>query len=358
MRYLILLLIWLYTPVVLVAQDTAISQKVFSATHISFGKDDLSSFYSSFCISGDRVFFLANDYKLYCLDKHTGATEWVFGARHKTNLPPYSSGQNVFVCQSVKDENKTVRLDARSGAVIQTLSIAQLRSQPCFRDSIMYTTTITDGGGQVLAYDFSTNSIAWKKFIAHGIDTRPYYHQNKMIVNAEVGNWVEMDYNGQLPDADCNNEAKTNNDITQSNCTKHFYFLTHDGQEIPGEFVEKNLGGNPGKIRYSDDQTFILTENKLLILGNNKKIKKDIAIENVIALKEHGPYDYAEILKIEHDSIWFVYQNTFAVYDFRKGKTLSAMDLSKWGIHQAMMNENNLWVISKSDGQLYGLKLN
>ena len=53
----------------------------------------------------------------------------------------------------------------------------------------------------------------------------------------------------------------------------------------------------------------------------------------------------------------FFYLDTIVLYDFKNNKTLKTFDCTQWNVHQAILENNNLWLISRKDGQLVGLEL-
>jgi hypothetical protein len=60
---------------------------------------------------------------------------------------------------------------------------------------------------------------------------------------------------------------------------------------------------------------------------------------------------------VEENTVWFVYENILGVYDFKKNKTIKAYDLSSWNPHQVVLDENKVWLISKTNGELVTLEL-
>jgi len=339
------------------AQDFAFVPNTFFSTHITFTENNLSDFYSSFIIDHNRVVFIANNYKTYGFDKQTGATQWEFDADRKTNQLPFIYGNSVIVGNFANEKHNCVRLDLNTGTLIQTLSIEPLNTQPFLKDSIMYCTAVYDGdGGQIMAYDLKANHIIWKKFIAHGVDAQPYFMQNKIIANAEENNWFELNYKGQLMDSTCGERPDIF--VPDIICIRKFRFLTHDDYEINEQFIEKQFGSNAGiKMKYGTDNTVVLGAEKLLVIGSKKKILKNIDIEKIITLPGTPDNEYLEILKVEKNMIWFFWKNSLAVYNFKKSKTIHQYNLSKWNVHQIMLDVNNVWLISENDGQLYGLNL-
>lgn len=64
---------------------------------------------------------------------------------------------------------------------------------------------------------------------------------------------------------------------------------------------------------------------------------------------------YSSILALQQESVWFNYQNRLLHYDFKNKKLLRKIDLTKWNPHQILLEKRTIWLISKNDGQLYGL---
>jgi hypothetical protein len=334
------------------------AQTEFFHSKINFSESQLDSFYSSFGIDSTQVYFNANDYYVYAYDKKTEILNWSHYVANKSNNAPKLYQNNVFIRKHLSEyENKCVQLNAKTGDTIQTLTIESINTQPFFKGDIMFCTAINpEIGGAVLAYDLKKNSVIWQKFIAHGVDKQPYYLKHKIIANVEADNWFEINYNGKLLDITCNN--KSNIFAEDIKCVKNYKFLTHDGKKITVEFIGKNTG-NYGevKVKSSKNITIVLSYENLLIIGNNKKIKKNIEINQLIALPEIHVNDYMEILQIKDNKIWFFYENTLVVYDFKNDKILKTYDLTQWNAHQAVLEGNNLWLISRKDGELIGLEL-
>jgi len=70
-----------------------------------------------------------------------------------------------------------------------------------------------------------------------------------------------------------------------------------------------------------------------------------------------GISSYREILKIDDTTIWFFYKNLTVVYDYINYKLINTIDVSTWRPHQVVVEDTQLWLISKNDGQLVGLEL-
>jgi hypothetical protein len=155
-----------------------------------------------------------------------------------------------------------------------------------------------------------------------------------------------MDYNGTLLDTACNN--KINLDIEDITCVRNFKYLTHNQKELPHSYLDTYEGV---KIKYTKDKTFVLVGRKMLIIDDMNNIEKEIKLEALLNLTENQVSNYNEILKIEGNTIWFFTYNTLIVYDFKIAKTLKKFDLKQWNVHQAILDNRNLWFISRKDGE-------
>ena len=96
----------------------------------------------------------------------------------------------------------------------------------------------------------------------------------------------------------------------------------------------------------------------MLIINSNNKIEREIKLQEILKLDENQVSNYKEILKVEENTVWFFSYNILTVYDFENNKTLQTFDLNQWNPHQTVLDGNNLWLISRNDGELIGLELN
>jgi hypothetical protein len=334
--------------------NSAISQTEFFRSKIPFSAEQLGNFYSSFSADSTQVYISANDYYVHSIDKKSGAINWSYYAGTKSNEAPKVHGENVFVGKHFSEyDNKCVQLNAITGDTIQTLKIEALETQPFFRDHLMYVTAVVPAiGGAVVAYDLKKNAVAWQKFNAHGVSAQPYYLEDKIIANAEGDNWFELDYNGKLLDTVC--KQKANLFLEDIKCVRNFKYLTHNQKELSVGYFDAD---EPLKLAYTKERTFVLGETKMLVVNNKNKVEKTIMLEEIIPATEDQMGAYAEILKAEGTVVWLLAHNTLALYDIKSGKSTKTYDLAKWNIHQAALEGNKLWLISRTDGQLVGLTL-
>lgn len=338
----------------LLFSNSMLSQKEFFNSKIDFTIEQLENFHSSFTMDTTQVYFTANDYKLYVYDKITGTLNWTYYMANKSDNAVKLYRDNVFVSKHLSEyEDKCMQLNTKTGDTIQSLAIISLNTQPVFKGDLMYATAIdVETGGIIMAYDLKKNETVWKRFIAHGVDTTPYYLKDKIIANAEADNWFELNYNGKLLDTTC--KQKSNLFVEDIKCVRKFKYLTHNQKEQSGSYFEsyENI-----KIKYTKDKTIVLGENKMLIINSNNKIEREIKLQEILKLAENQVSNYKEILKVEETTVWFFSYNILTVYDFENNKTLQTFDLNQWHPHQAILDGNNLWLISRDDGELVGVKL-
>lgn len=334
------------------------AQTEFFHSKINFSENQLDNFYSSISMDSTQIYFNANDYKVYAYDKKTGILNWSYYAANKSNNAPKSYQNFVFIEKHISEyENKCVQLNSKTGDTIQTLLIESINTKPVFVENIMYFTGIDAAiGGAVIAYNLKKNNVIWEKFIAHGVDKQPYYLKDKIIANAEDDNWFELDYNGKLLDTTC--EYKANLFVENIKCVQNFVYLTHDNRGISQYFLQEHFDDYENlKVSSHSNYTFLLGYSKLIILKDNLKIYKEIEVDQIITLTETGNNDLREILKVDNSTVWFFYKNLVVVYDYKKGETIKTFDLSLWRPHQIIYENNNLWLISRNDGEMYGLEL-
>lgn len=347
-----------YILIVLFVSVKVAAQTEFFHSKINLPESQLDHFFSSFSIDSTQVYFNANDYYVYTYDKKTGILNWSYYLANKTNNAPIPNQTSLFVSKHLSEYNdKCVQLNSRTGDTIQTLIIKSINSKPIFKENVMYCTGIDDGiGGAVLAYDLKKNNVIWEKFIAHGVDRQPYYLKDKIVANVEDDNWFELDYNGKFLDTTC--EYKANLFVEDIKCVQNYVHLTHNNEGISQYFLQEYFGDYENlKVSSYNNYTFILGYSKLMILGNKLEIYKEINVDQIITLPKTGNNDLRKILKIDDSSIWFFYKNLIVVYDYKKDKTVKTVDLTQWRAHEVILENNNLWLISRKDGQLVGLEL-
>lgn len=341
----------------LIYSNATTAQTVFFNSKINFSESQLDKFYSSFSVHSSQVYFNANDYYVYAYDKQTGVLKWSYYLANKTNTAPVAYQNNLIVSKySSEVGDKCLQLNSKTGDTIQTLTLQSINTKPIFKENVMYCTAIDGGyGGAVIAYDLKKNNIIWGKFIAHGVDRQPYYLKDKIIANAEEDNWFELDYNGKMVDTTC--EYKTNLFVEDIKCVQNYIHRTHDNKGISQAFLLEYFGDYENlKVDSTNNYTFLLSDSKLMILKDNLEIGKEIKIDEIVTLPEKAINDYREILKIDDTTIWFFYKNLVVVYDYINYKLIKTIDISSWRPHQVVLEDTQVWLISKNDGQLIGLK--
>jgi len=338
--------------IVLFFSISVAAQTEFFHSKINLSENKLEEFYSSFSIDDAQVYFNANDYQVYAYDKKTGDLNWSYYSGYKTNTAPISVQEKLF---SRITDGKLLQMNPKNGDTIQTLKIEKLYTPPFFKDNIMYCAAILpEIGGAILAYDLNTNNILWQKYIGHGASYQPYFLKDKIVARFEDMFWFELDYNGNALDKSENCYSKN----TEPPFEEYFCNIQYDiVNQYHKDLATKNVTIDETKYYYGANETVVLKGNNLKIINNKNKVATEISIDKIITLLETEANDYTAILKVEENTVWFIYENILAVYDFKNNKTVKAFDLSKWNPHQVILDGNNLWLISRKDGELVGLKL-
>nr|WP_315197484.1 hypothetical protein [uncultured Flavobacterium sp.] len=115
------------------------------------------------------------------------------------------------------------------------------------------------------------------------------------------------------------------------------------------------LNSSQNQTQISNTHTFTLTEKQLLVLDNNKKKILQLDLETEFPTANFAHDAYSVILDTTTENVWFCYQNFLMHYDFKNNKRLRKVDLSNWNPTQVVLENRTIWLISKNDGQVYGL---
>jgi hypothetical protein len=344
-----------YLLYILMISNHLFSQTEIFKTKISISQTELSNFLSSVYADNTALYFVANDYKLYKIDKKSNQIQFTTEINSKSN-------DRVFV---VKDtlissfyENKkqsAVFIDKNSGIIIKKLNVCPLKSNPFFINETKFISTIIDdNGGHLICYDLKSNQILWKHFVGHGVSKKIYRQNESILANFDFNEWKKVDYNGKIEEEIF--EVDQSNNKMQLH--HEFYVLTHDNIEINQEFLSNYfLNTENLKVNTNETNTVLLNQTKIVVLADNAKVISNKELSKIIHLPDEGENDYLEILKIETENVWFFYQNLIVNYDFQKNKVVKTYDLTPWNAHQIILDSNTLWLVSKNDGQLYGLHL-
>lgn len=313
-------------------------------------------FYSSLNLHDSLVLLNANDYNLYAYDRHTGRQKWTYPLKWKSDLPPYFCGNFIW---ATNGKNQVLKIEPSSGKVVKTLEVSSVETQPFVKNDILYFTGIYDGGC-LIAYDLKSDSILWKRFLAHGYSRTPYYLQDKIIANAEGDQWIELNYDGSLKVSGCDNGFEEDVFPSELPCARQFIALDHSGIEINGKLAAK-LGlssyAEP-EIKVSSKYTFIVHEDRVYKLGKNQKRQSTIQLNTLAAEIESGNDVPVKILHADDENISLFYNMNYVLYSHRDKKLLKVINLSEWEPHQVLLDDTQLWLISRKDGQLYGLSIN
>jgi hypothetical protein len=119
------------------------------------------------------------------------------------------------------------------------------------------------------------------------------------------------------------------------------------------KIIFNNTSGHKTKI--NNTHSFILSENQLLVLDNNRKKVLQLHLQTAFPTDNFTPDAYTTTIEIHPESVWFYYQNYLIHYDFMRNKLLRKVDLTPWKPNRVELDNRTIWLISKNDGQLYGL---
>lgn len=316
---------------------------------------------SSFTIDESQLYFNGSNYTLYVFDKNNTNLKFEKPLRYKSNNPPYIFNDKILVGAYVGDSRKTLLLNKTTGLTEQTLNLSPSITIPFQNNNILYGTFIGYDGGEISAYDLKNNKVLWSKFISHGVNIQPLYRNNYITLSIGDDNWTNVNYDGTVKDTLCDDKIYL--DTEEAFCVRNYNYLTHDNFELTRDILENkfkfNLGFDGSQVKYKTNKlnTALLNDRMLILFKDRKKLKTKLDLQESITLPDEGENDYLEILELKENAVWFFYENVVVHYDFNQNKTIKTYDVSKWNPHQLKLDKNNLWLISKNDGQLYGLQL-
>lgn len=330
----------------------AFAQTEFFSSKLNFSDDHLADFYSSISVDSTQVYFNANDKNIYAHDKKTGILNWLYYSGSKSNNAPKSHRNNVFFETGV---GTWEQVNAKTGELVRIIRINEVSTQPVIKDTIMYCAAVSPQiGGAIVAYDLKHNSRVWQKYIGQGVSLQPYFFKDKIVANFDEKYWFEVDYTGNLLDKDTLCYSKSYEPPLEENyCNIHYDLLNQYNKGV----AIKNVSIGDIKYYYANEMTVVLENDKLKIIGNKNEIAKEIYINKILKLPATKINDYREILKVEGFTIWFFYENILAVYDSKINKTIKTYNFDHWKPHQVLLDGTNLWLISKNNGELIGLRL-
>jgi hypothetical protein len=331
----------------------ALAQTEFFRSKLLLSEDHLTDFSSSICIDSTQVYFNANDKNIYAHDKKTGNLNWSYYSGAKSNNAPISHRNNIFFETGVGTNEQ---LNAKTGELVRIVRVDGLTTQSFIKDTIMYCAAVSPQiGGAILAYDLKHSARVWQKYIGQGASVQPYFFKDKIVANFDENYWFELDYNGNLLDKDTLCYSKhVDPPLEETYCNIHYDIVNQYNKDV----AVKNVSIGNAKYYYASHMTVVLENDKIKIIDPKNKIVKEIYIDKIFKLPATTINDYREILKVEGSTIWFFFENTLVAYDIGKNKTIKTYNLNAWKPHQVLLDGTNLWLISKDNGELVGVKLN
>jgi hypothetical protein len=356
---------------------TGSGQQQFFKSEIDLGERHLKEYYSSLAMQGSNVALMANNWTLYLYDKSTSQLQWSKYLGRKTNVPPFITSEYVFCINS----DSVIVMGIKQGELLDTIPVEWFSTEPIIHNNVWYATGISNGG-RVFAYDLGSKKMLWSQFIAHGCSVQPYYLTDRIVINSEMNQWITMSYEGiplscppkkeekqkrnEHTDPEEGEEEIIEEEIIDTEwqeldeaCQEEFELLTHDGVKIKNDkmikLTTKDYSG-VGQVLHTGKYTLALNNGgtHILVLGNKAKRINLIDIARVTTIM---PGDSeTEILKAEGDKVWLFYNEQVFEYDFVKKAMIRTTDLSEWQPHQVVLDGDAFWLISKKDGQLYGIR--
>ena len=109
---------------------------------------------------------------------------------------------------------------------------------------------------------------------------------------------------------------------------------------------------------YTPNKTLVLNKGVLYVIGNKVKLRSKKELWSLLNEEEEiYTQGEAKILQGDDTLAWILYGDHLMVYNHQKQTLVKAIDLKAWEPHQALLDGNRLWVVSRKDGLLYGLNL-
>jgi hypothetical protein len=214
-------------------------------------------------------------------------------------------------------------------------------------------------GGGVFAYDLKSRKILWDRYISDGVAIKPYFENDKIVVNAQGGStWASLSYNNGRSLAGL--DTVTTREELDPSCLREFAFRTHDGKEVSEAKAKKLFGKNYfgfQDIMRNDQVTVVLNADmvQFLVLGDKLKAVASINTTEMDFGGEDAYVELGSILRIEENKVWFFIGSYITVIDFVTKKLVRQINLEEWQPHTVKLWKDEIWLISSKDGQLYGL---
>jgi hypothetical protein len=345
----------LVQAILLFIASSCFSQKEFFRSQQTFNDNELNKFFSSITIHDSLVLFNATDYTLYTYNKNSGVLKWSYETGYKTTIPVFVAGNIIYAAVSADEKQQAAQISLADGKLIKTLPFGPLLTKPTIKNDLLFGTAIYNYGC-IIAYDLRNDTVAWNRFVAHGSSREPYYLENKIMANAEGNAWVELGYDGILLDTTC--AVKASVYIEDIPCVKTFIALSHDGLQIKGRLAANifmNDFNDQPDIITTKRFTYVLFDGKLSILSGKLKLKHQLQVSSL--LTDLGEENGAKLLKADDENVWLLYNGHLLQYNHKTKNASRITDLTAWQPQQVLMDEGNIWLISRKDGLLYGLSL-
>jgi hypothetical protein len=140
----------------------AFSQTEIYKSDFVFIKNQAQELSDSPLVSGNKILFNADTYKIYAVNQDSLKPIWEMYIDSKANRPPYLY-KNTFLYENYENETaKVAQYDLNTGVKIKRLPFESINPRPYFVNNIMYCTTLADGEKQ-MAYNLVESKIIWQK---------------------------------------------------------------------------------------------------------------------------------------------------------------------------------------------------
>jgi hypothetical protein len=167
-----------------------------------------------------------------------------------------------------------------------------------------------------------------------------------------------LSYEGKYIDTIC--AVKADIFVQDVPCIEIYNALAHDGTPITEGWLTEQFGEGPevtrDNIMTGNNHTFILTNDRLGIIGKKRKLIRNLDLKKLLPDTAEENYGSAAKLLASNDAtVIFAYNDYLFVYDHQKKKLVKLIELTPWQPGRLLINQDQLWIISRRDGLLYGL---
>jgi hypothetical protein len=328
--------------------------------------------YCSLKPGGNILLMNAADYHLYAVDMNTRNVLWNKKTSIQTNYGSYLVDSILFTPCYSDGFSHTLMLNPGTGNLIDTLRYVQMYTRPQRSGDMLYFTGLWQAGNMI-AYNLKADSVQWYKFIAHGIDQRPVYLKDRIIVNIEGNNWITLGYNGIETDKKCQTGPE---DMYKSReCIRKADYFTQNGTAVRYADVDRDLFPDPEFIKYRTDGPLnwyfsesavvrsaeskkgmsILCKLKLFTMEATEADSTDelVAGDKTIQLKKGVQHTITDVFRMSDTQWVLVCPGSLLVLNFAGELKVREVSLGDHTVFRAFVHSGACWFISGIDYGLY-----